>query len=537
MCAEREVRDTLTAIQTEIEDLVACDTADNWGPWRPLPCSVWDPPDLPEVLIPEPLRAFAKDLGEGLSTYLAYVAVPLLVAAAGVVGRRLGLHPKRHDTWLEVGNLWGLVVGPPSSGKSGALHMALAPLRWREELEGKRFEGTRNDREAEREVLKIELQKARREAGRDSVDRHEVRARIAELVAASDRLDAVTRKRYIVNDSSMEMLGELERQNPQGLLIYRDELVGLLRQCDKRGNEAYRPFLLEGWNGTQSYTFDRIGRGTIQIAAHTLSIIGGAQPGVLQSYIRDATSGGEGNDGLLQRFGLSVWFDVPAAWVYHDRPGDEGAADRVYAVMEVLASDSLAHDEDSAGIGGIPTVHLSEEAQEFFETWLDDHMKRVRGREFAATPGFQAHLGKYPSLVARLSLLFHLIDWADRTGGRVPVEPVRIEAVSNAVAWVAYLEQHARKLYSVELDAPLEAARRLHERILDGDVMDGETVRSIYHHGWSMLGTRDAVVGALQVLAEYGIARIDRVRAKASDHSERGRPSDILRLHPDLRLS
>ncbi len=65
-----------------------------------------------------------------------------------------------------------------------------------------------------------------------------------------------------MHDTTVEKLGELLNQNPRGLLLMRDELSGLLRTLDKPGREGDREFFLEGWNGTGSYTYDRISRGT-----------------------------------------------------------------------------------------------------------------------------------------------------------------------------------------------------------------------------------------------------------------------------------
>ena len=41
-----------------------------------------------------------------------------------------------------------------------------------------------------------------------------------------------------------------------------------------------------------------------------MAMLGGIQPGKVQSYVREAVNGGAGDDGLLQRFGLAVWPDV-----------------------------------------------------------------------------------------------------------------------------------------------------------------------------------------------------------------------------------
>ena len=50
---------------------------------------------------------------------------------------------------------------------------------------------------------------------------------------------------YRTNDVTIERLGELLRENSRGLLINRDELIGLLRSLDKEGHESDRAFYLE----------------------------------------------------------------------------------------------------------------------------------------------------------------------------------------------------------------------------------------------------------------------------------------------------
>ena len=50
---------------------------------------------------------------------IEFLAVGAMVAAGSVVGNRIGVQPKKHDTgWIEVPNLWGAVVGRPGVMKS-----------------------------------------------------------------------------------------------------------------------------------------------------------------------------------------------------------------------------------------------------------------------------------------------------------------------------------------------------------------------------------------------------------------------------------
>lgn len=103
----------------------------------------------------------------------------------------------------------------------------------------------------------------------------------------SPPLLAPIRRRYITNDPTVEKLGEILNQNPNGVLVSRDELVGLLRNLDKTGQEAARAFYIEAWNGNGRFTYDRVGRGTVDIEAAIVSIVGCIQPGPLRGYLRD----------------------------------------------------------------------------------------------------------------------------------------------------------------------------------------------------------------------------------------------------------
>jgi hypothetical protein len=142
-------------------------------------------------------------------------------------------------------------------------------------------------------------------------------------------------KRYLVNDATVEKLGELLNHNPNGLLLFRDEVSGFLHTMDRPGHENDRAFYCEAWNGTGAYTYDRIGRGTLHIRAACISVLGGNQPGPLERYLRNVF-GGRGDDGLIQRFQLAVWPDVAGRWQNVDRWPDAAARGRAIEVFHRL---------------------------------------------------------------------------------------------------------------------------------------------------------------------------------------------------------
>lgn len=273
-----------------------------WADPKPLPEDLLPVPKMTPDLIPLPYREWITDISERMQCPIEFPTVGAIIATASVIGNVIGIRPKRHDDWLVVVNLWGAIIGRPGILKTPALTEALKPLyrlaaEAKEEfnLRLKDYQFNQLLLEAKKKKLTDDLKKA--------VKTGLATDHLRDQLIAGD--EAPKEKRYVINDSSVEKLGELLNQNPKGLLLCRDELPGWFQSLDRDGRESDRAFFLEAWNGYGSYTFDRIGRGTIQISSLTLSIIGGIQPGPLSNYLYHTLSGGMKDDGLLQRFQLT----------------------------------------------------------------------------------------------------------------------------------------------------------------------------------------------------------------------------------------
>jgi hypothetical protein len=491
-----------------------------------------DPADMPEDMIPDVLRPWIVDSAKRACVHVAFIGMIAMCSAGAVVGRTLGIHPKRRDNWLEVPNLWSAIVAPPSSLKSHAVSEGTVHVKRLAVNATKEYKAQLATNKAKKEILEIELSSLKKEAKGDGNKPADfetlIKAKLEEIAA----LDAVTERRYIINDSTLEKTGELLADNQRGLLQVRDELVGLLKTCDKAGFEAYRPFLLEAWNGKGSYSFDRIGRGTLHVDAVTLSICGGIQPGRLRSYITGAIGEDEQADGLLQRFQLLVWFDHARKWERVDKEPDKEAREKAFRFFEFLDSKLPALVEKNVQTfdkGDIPGLRFNDEAQEIFNHWLDNHMIKLRGDSLKNTPAFQAHLAKYNKLVPCLALLFHLCDLGDHDAYNVTA--VSADALKLAIRWADYLEEHARKLYALELNTPLLNARTLAEKILSGEIVDGQNVSEIYQRKFPGLSKAADVEAALKVLESIRWVQIGEVK------NEGARVTKIIRLHPDLTVT
>ena len=500
-----------------------------WGELGPLPELAPDPPDITPDMLPEALRSWIQDAAQRASVHLAFIAVAAIVSAGSVIGRSVGIYPKQRDDWQEAPNIWGAIVAPPSSLKSHAIQEGAQHVRRLAAKAQEEFSEAQANANLDAEVVKLELAQLKAQAKNKKANLDDFKVDMKAKMQELDDLTTIAEKRYIVNDTTMEKAGELLKDNPRGLLYVKDELVGLLKACNKPGNETMRPFLLEAWNGKGSYSFDRIGRGTLHIPAVTLSLLGGIQPGKLRSYITGAVGAGEGADGLLQRFQMLVWFDRAAPWRNVDARPNQEARDKAFEIFEFLDklgdSDHIQKESD-AQHSDIPGVRFEEAAQASFNSWLNTHMIELRGRDLESSPAFQAHLAKYPSMVASLALIFHLIDLAGhRELGNIP--KVSQTALELALMWTSYLRLHAEKLYATEINGAVISAHALAERINMGELESGADISKIPQRKWSSLKNKAEVDSAISKLEEVNWVQVVTVRNQGA------RASRVLLTNPD----
>lgn len=498
--------------------------ADPWPDPKPLPDETPQAPVLDTELLPAPIHAWTKDIAERASIGLDWLVPGALVSLAAVVGNRWRIRPKRHDPWTVVPNFYGALVIGPGLLKSYALQQTTAPLRKIEQRILERYEAEKLRGEVRGERLKAEqeaetdnMRKALRSGNTEKADEHE--ARLLEL-----KQDAAAEEggppALVVNDTTVERLVELVRDNPRGVALVRDELYGWYQSLHKQGRETDRAFFLEAHDGDKSYRQDRIRRGTITADIVTLSILGGIQPSRLDAIRRGAIDGDDA-DGLLQRLQILVWPDKLPPYRKVDRAPDPEATGQVEEIFQRL------YDLDPARYGheeGPGIVQFQPDAQELFFSWLEALEHRIRDPEVQAAPAWASYLGKTRSLMPSLALLLHLVDLVT---GRDDDLRVSLDAAKRAAALTEYLEGHAAKLYAPELARRETAARRIVEKIAADEINDGVKVRDLYVRGWSGLD-RDQLEAGLALLEELHWLRTEKVRTK-------GRPTVVLRLRPDIQ--
>ena len=490
-----------------------------------------DPESIAEILSnvqPCPIHTFPKSIqswinaiADQMQVPLDYLAAPFLVYAGTVIGRKRGILLRLNTNWFEHPNLWGMIIGRPSIMKSPPMKAVQGPLlklarRAKEEY---RIKAEKYNEELKfwkmQEKAQSKIYQMRIQESFNDTNNFDHRSIISAPQIAKEPLEPKC-KRYKTQDATTEKIGELIKDNPQGILIYRDELNGWLNSLRKQGREPDRAFYMEGHSGKEGWDVDRIGRGSLEVPPMSFSIFGSIQPGPISKYVYDSLKGGIDDDGFLQRFQVVVWPDPLNDWNLVPSSPIEPLEQTVFEIFEFL--DSLQFDEQQKPI----IIPFSSNAQLLFDKWQGDW--EVKTRKGNLPEHLESHLGKYKKLIAALALIFehlHISVEAD-----FPIE-VSKSSLETAIIWIDYFESHAIRLYNCGLNKVSKAAQDLLHKIAGEKLQLPFTARDVYYgNHWSGLSNSEQVNEVLNFLVEKGFLGSKQVQTNG------GRPTIKYWIHP-----
>jgi len=479
--------------------------ADGWGDPQPIKDALPPIPPFNLSLLPEEVADYVKDVAERMCCPIEFPAIGAFLTLATAIGSRVHCKPYEKDTWIVPGGAWGMIIARPSQLKSPPLSEMLRPLRV---IDGAAFIQFQQD-EAQYKIDK-------------AIYDHQVKA----AVRKGNRNPGVScptepqRTQHVVNDTTYEKMIEIAGANPNGVLMFRDELIGWLHSLNKENQREAKGMFLTGWTGTEGYNTDRIGRGHVRAEQLNISVLGTIQPGVLKSVVNGALNGGEGDDGLIQRFQFAVYPDAVRKFVKVDRHPDFQAQQHYENLVSQLVSLDPAAVGAKFTFDGKAYLHFDDEAQEIFDDWRQALEDRLRESDSDETPTMLAHLGKYRSLFPKIALVLHLAG-----GGVGPIGKV---SARRAQAWALLLESHARRMYHTATNRTIQSAGSLANKIKAGRLADGFTRSDIMLKEWAGLRTADEVRAALSVLEDLGWLKL------IEERNTGGRPAQRYYINPKV---
>lgn len=543
---------TLDDVFNESETIIKDLLAEVWADPKPINHSLPPVTSITPNMLPKPLYDYAINTAERLGVPIEFVAVPLVVALGSVIGTKVAIMPKRYDNWDIVPNLWGAVIGKPSSKKSPSITEAMKPIdnlvskaRADYELTKQEHETQKLINDSKAKIAGKELKKladtlaSQTDDDKDKVTNDDLREKAAFIANSKKQDESIPiPRRHMVGNITMEKLGEIENQNNNGVLQFRDELSGFLASLEKDSEQEQRAFYLSGFNGTGSEMVDRIGRGSLFIENHCLSVMGGIQPDKLEMYL-EQTMRGLGNDGLMQRFQMMVYPDPLPRRKEKDIAVNKESRDAVYELF--IAADGLFEGKLASYGANEPNEYykrpyfrFADDAYNVFMGWYDALQAKADDTEHEV---IAQHLLKYGRLIPALALIFHLVDCIE-TGSRLGGV-----SLNAAIAWGDMLETHMTRVYSCITNNSHLKASLLSNKILamlkkPSDKTDktdwishGFTARSLKRKNWKGLTDDNAVQTAIDVLIEHDWLDYKEVKSTGQG----GRPTERYWINPKLK--
>jgi hypothetical protein len=329
------------------------------------PVDLWgqfDPPALPQGLLPKIIERFAHDEAELMGVDPSGLAMAALTVCAAALPDHTQLQVKRHDpNWLEAARLWVGLIGNPSTKKTPIILRATKPLK---RLDAELWRSYVSAMEYYENLSKEERKTAERPK----------------------------QQRLRLEDSTIEGAQEVLKDSPGGVLNIQDELSGWFGAMDKyagRGAAKDRGFWLQSFHGGP-YALNRITRGAAMIENLSVSLLGGIQPEPIRKIAADTI-----DDGLLQRL-------IPIVLQRGSSGQDAPHVGQDYDTLIIQLYERPRPSQPLQFTDAALAIR-----QQLEQRHLDLMACEIINRRLAA------HIGKYDGLFARLCLLWHCIEGAE----------------------------------------------------------------------------------------------------------------------------
>lgn len=361
-----------------------------------------------------------------------YTSCGVLCAVSCAIGNALAVEFTREH--VENAVLYMALVGGKGKNKSHPLSMTMRPLQ-----------------------------------DMDDEDYHQYRVEYARYMEDQDRpkkermgLPEPTRKRRIVGDITAEALAMVMQENPRGVLLLNDELIGWIKAQNqyRSGNGADGEMWLSLWSG-KSHDVTRKTSGDARITKPFVSVCGTIQPTIIPTLAQ----GREAN-GFLDR--------ILFAWPQDTR-------------IEPFSEDDPEMDDEVLetwkrlirGIVGLPydgneprRVRLSVEASRMYIRWqraeavkcnlLDE--QRIRMTDDVDYNGIHAKMESY---CLRLALILEVLssECAGGLAGRFSAIEISSESMDGAIRLCKYFTAQALAIHGILNASEVDRLDERHKRV------------------------------------------------------------------------
>lgn len=363
--------------------------------------------------VPRSIGEFAYFYSQATGYDPSGAIVAAVTAAASVIDDGYKLIVRPESNWSVSARQWAFLCGNPSAGKTPCIRAATDHIKHMHHILFERWQ----------------------------VANEGVRREEREPVPA-----------LYTSDATIPALSVALQANPRGLLMLTEEFaswVGGIDAADRGESAKNRGDWLQLRDGG-AHQINRIERGAVYVPNWGVSVLAACTPDGLAKQMKQMPE-----DGLVQRF-IPCILSSPDL----DANGDARTATLAWAQRLEQAYNDTTSDFPK-------WLTLSGGARRLFDAEVREIRQLVISTE-GFSPGYAAHLGKHPGMLAEVALTFHVFGGAP---GAALAAEVGEEAMAYAIRYLRKARRHAHTLYSSILSsAPaFELARSLARSVVASD--------------------------------------------------------------------
>jgi hypothetical protein len=345
-----------------------------------------------------------------------YLAAAALGAVSSIIGNSATLIA--NDGYTVKPILYIAMVAPPGASKSPSLKTMFSYL---ESYDAKLYK----DYLAEKEIYKSKLGEYKNQKKGEGIDEPTPPAM----------------KQILIKDSTIEMVVKILSYNPDGCCILADELSGFLKRMNRYGDNDEVQKWLELWSGSP-VLLQRISREENKVENPFCSIVGGIQPGVLDSLSNKENE----HNGFYHRFLFCYPEpDKKKDWAKYEIPSV------IKYEMQDLFLCLLSLRENQR------FYTLSEDANALYAEWFNNKNKKYN---FAPDDNIKGVIAKYQDYCLRFSLIIQVM-----YDGRNISTQVSNQAMERAIRLTEYFLGNMHK--SMKILAPLTPLDKISGNLAD----------------------------------------------------------------------
>jgi Protein of unknown function (DUF3987) len=358
--------------------------------------------DFPLDVFPDYIVRLCQKASKNFQCPVDYLAVSIMTAVSAAVGKNIKIFVK--NGWEERPCQFTAIIGPSGSKKTPAISLAVEPIH-----------GKQNEMH---EIFVEELKRYKREKRKyDKLDNNEKKR--------AEEPEKPVYHQIETTNTTMEGLFKILPQNPDRLIMYKDELSSWVKSNNmyRQGEGDDSEHWLSMWSGTPILV-NRVNADPIWIKEPSINILGG----IVSDNLEIMNNKNFLTDGSIARMLMSYPDYVKMPWADEDFRSE---MDEYSAMILILLADNVER-----------TITFDEMSAARFRKWHDQHNEEMFESDF---PNFlKASWSKLMAYVARTCILFHQL--TVKTENRVS-NIVSLKTLDDSIRVIDYFKDHLIKVF------------------------------------------------------------------------------------------